>query len=85
MAVPGMAKAHTTPEPPTDIDVLNYALTLEHLEYAFYRDGLAKFGEGSSRTPRSSTARAATCAAASTRTSCASATTSTPTSRPYGP
>jgi rubrerythrin len=45
MAVPGMAKAHTTPEPPTDIDVLNYALTLEHLEYAFYRDGLMKFGE----------------------------------------
>lgn len=34
-----------------DIDVLNYALTLEHLEYAFYRDGLAgytadNFGEG---------------------------------------
>lgn len=26
-----------------DIDVLNYALTLEHLEYAFYRDGLAGF------------------------------------------
>jgi len=24
-------------------DVLNYALTLEHLEYAFYRDGLARF------------------------------------------
>ena len=45
MAVPGMAKAHTTPEPPTDVDVLNYALTLEHLEYAFYRDGLMKFGE----------------------------------------
>ena len=46
LAVPGMAKAHTTPEPPTDVDVLNYALTLEHLEYAFYRDGLMKFGEG---------------------------------------
>jgi len=45
MAVPGMAMAHTTPEPPTDIDVLNYALTLEHLEYAFYRDGLEKFGK----------------------------------------
>ena len=45
LAVPGVAMAHTTPEPPTDIDMLNYALTLEHLEYAFYRDGLKKFGE----------------------------------------
>jgi hypothetical protein len=27
----------------TPIDVLNYALTLEHLEYAFYRDGLETF------------------------------------------
>ncbi|MFT4039369.1 MAG: ferritin-like domain-containing protein [Thermomicrobiales bacterium] len=26
-----------------DVDVLNYALTLEHLEYAFYRDGLEQF------------------------------------------
>ena len=26
-----------------DIEILNYALTLEHLEYAFYRDGLATF------------------------------------------
>jgi hypothetical protein len=32
-------------EPPTDIDGLNYALTLEHLEYAFYRGGLQRFGE----------------------------------------
>jgi len=45
MAVPGVAKAHNTDNPPSDIDVLNYALTLEHLEYAFYRDGLRKFGE----------------------------------------
>lgn len=30
----------------SDIDVLNYALTLEHLESAFYRDGLATIGEG---------------------------------------
>jgi hypothetical protein len=27
----------------TPVDVLNYALTLEHLEYAFYRDGLERF------------------------------------------
>ena len=45
MAVPGMAKAHTTPDSPSDVDILNYALTLEHLEYAFYRDGLKRFDE----------------------------------------
>jgi hypothetical protein len=33
--------AQTTLETP--LDVLNYALTLEHLEHAFYRDGLAQF------------------------------------------
>ena len=29
-----------------DVDVLNYALTLEHLEYAFYRDGVGQFALG---------------------------------------
>ena len=29
----------------SDVDVLNFALTLEHLEYAFYRDGLERFEE----------------------------------------
>lgn len=29
----------------SDLDVLNYALTLEHLEYAFYRDGLEEFSD----------------------------------------
>ena len=29
----------------TPVDVLNYALTLEHIETAFYRDGLAMIGE----------------------------------------
>jgi hypothetical protein len=36
-------RAQTTFEEP--VDVLNYALTLEHLENAFYRDGLEEFDE----------------------------------------
>ncbi len=28
-----------------DLEILNYALTLEHLEFAFYRDGLSQFSE----------------------------------------
>ena len=42
-ALPGAAQAHQTPEPPTDIDILNFALTLEHLEATFYTQGLKKF------------------------------------------
>lgn len=34
-------RAQTTLDTP--VDVLNYALTLEHLEHAFYRDGLDQF------------------------------------------
>ena len=30
----------------SDLDVLNYALTLEHLEFAFYRDGIGLFSFG---------------------------------------
>ncbi|MDQ3227122.1 MAG: ferritin-like domain-containing protein [Chloroflexota bacterium] len=30
----------------SDLDVLNYALTLEHLEFAFYRDGVGLFDFG---------------------------------------
>ena len=35
--------AQTTFDAP--VDVLNYALTLEHLEFSFYRDGLDEFSE----------------------------------------
>ena len=41
-----MEETETTEEPPhPDVDVLNYALTLEHLEHAFYREGLNQFSD----------------------------------------
>jgi rubrerythrin len=45
-ASPAFARLLAAQEFTSDIDVLNYALTLEHLEYAFYRDGLAGFSAG---------------------------------------
>ncbi len=40
---PALARLVAAQDFESDVDVLNYALTLEHLEYAFYRDGLEGF------------------------------------------
>ena len=45
--LPGLRGASAQEAFADDIDVLNYALTLEHLEYAFYRDGIEQFGADS--------------------------------------
>jgi rubrerythrin len=52
MAVPGAALAKGDDDGAnkhgrvTDVDILNYALTLEHLEATFYTQGLKKFDRG---------------------------------------
>jgi hypothetical protein len=48
-AIPGAVSLRSlvaAQELTSDIDVLNYALTLEHLEYSFYRDGIGLFSFG---------------------------------------
>ena len=45
-SAPGINRLARAQELETDLDVLNYALTLEHLEYAFYRDGVGLFSFG---------------------------------------
>lgn len=45
-SAPSVARLAQAQELTTDLDVLNYALTLEHLEYAFYRDGVGLFTFG---------------------------------------
>jgi hypothetical protein len=45
-AFPSIRNLVAAQELMSDLEVLNYALTLEHLEYAFYRDGVGLFTFG---------------------------------------
>jgi len=41
-------RSSATPKAQMDLDVLNYALVLEHLEFAFYRDGISLLNQSGS-------------------------------------
>lgn len=45
LGTPGILRFAAAQELESDVDVLNYALTLEHLENSFYRDGLPVVGD----------------------------------------
>jgi len=44
-AAPGASRLARAQDFADDLDILNYALTLEHLEATFYREGLEAFGD----------------------------------------
>ncbi len=45
VAAPAFTRLVAAQEFTDDLDILNYALTLEHLEHAFYRDGTAQLSK----------------------------------------
>lgn len=47
LGTPALTRLHASAQEfASDVDVLNFALTLEHLENAFYRDGVPQFAFG---------------------------------------
>jgi len=52
LAGTSLAGGQSAAAAPSDIDILNYALTLEHLEAAFYTEGLQRFSRGDFQSAR---------------------------------
>ena len=67
--VPSIRSLVAAQELTSDLDVLNYALTLEHLEYAFYRDGVGLFTFGDDAAASRSTPTSPPSATTRARTS----------------